>query len=386
MDMLGRLSIDMFPAVVLVMIYFNNQKKVTRVAEKWLLGILALLAVALMAADLAVCGLFGTVHPVPLTVLWGVCILRELLMAGIAADWLAFVCSRLFTGERKRRGQRMTGISAVIAVIFAGLLVTTPWSGLLFRLTEQRGYVRGPVWWLVWVVCTVFLAEGGAEAVRLYRRETVREQRVEERQIFWMSLGIFAGISVEFWFLNWWFAGPAVSLVLLSLYMNRQNRQITTDGLTGLNNRRRFDQELHRRAELAGGQSWGMLMVDIDDFKWINDNLGHVVGDEALKETAGILQRTFARERAFLARYGGDEFVVVEAFKDVSEAEAVIARIEDERVRFNEAGGRDYRISLSIGYALWSEVPHNSTERLVDLADERMYQVKEKHKAAAKKP
>ena len=172
---------------------------------------------------------------------------------------------------------------------------------------------------------------------------------------------------------------------MLWLYLNRQNHQITTDGLTGLSNRRKFDQELHRRAEQPAGKHWGMLMIDIDEFKWINDNLGHVVGDEALKETAGILRRTFGRERAFLARYGGDEFVVIDNFRNGREAEGVKKRIERELARFNGETKREYRISLSIGYALWSEVARERPEQLVDLADERMYEEKQKKKAAAER-
>ena len=68
-----------------------------------------------------------------------------------------------------------------------------------------------------------------------------------------------------------------------------------------------------------------------------------------------------------------------------SEAEGVKKRIERELARFNGETKREYRISLSIGYALWSEVARERPEQLVDLADERMYEEKQKKKAAAER-
>ena len=84
-----------------------------------------------------------------------------------------------------------------------------------------------------------------------------------------------------------------LSLTILFIYLDTQNRQITTDSLTGLNNRREFDKQIERWAE-QHGRNWGMLMLDIDDFKSINDHMGHIAGDEALWETADLV-KTCAR-------------------------------------------------------------------------------------------
>ena len=94
-----------------------------------------------------------------------------------------------------------------------------------------------------------------------------------------------------------------MALAVLFIYLNAQNRQITTDGLTGLNNRREFDAHLQRKIELCPEHEWGLLMIDVDDFKRINDELGHAVGDEALWHTADILRGVFGKDPVFLARY-----------------------------------------------------------------------------------
>ncbi len=381
MDVLTHLSIDLFPIIILLIIWMDNEKKITRTADKWLLGVLALISIGLMLVNILISSLTGagwTAGPF----LWIPYILQALSAVTMTGTWLLCVCNRLFTGGHKQLRQHVLRISSVLFALFFLLAVTTPWSGLLFGRSES-GFGRGPGWWLSWLFCALFLAECMGISLYLYSHEAIRDHRAEESQFFWLSLGILAGVSAEYFWESWWFAAPSVSLAVLWLYLNRQNHQITTDGLTGLSNRRRFDQELHRRADQPAGKMWGMLMIDIDDFKWINDNLGHVVGDEALRETAGILRRTFGRERAFLARYGGDEFVVIDDFRDEREAKGVITRINREVTRFNQETKRDYRISLSIGYALWREVTHERPERLVDQADERMYVEKQKKKEAA---
>ena len=85
-----------------------------------------------------------------------------------------------------------------------------------------------------------------------------------------------------------------------------------TDELTGLLNRRGFDESFHRALLSSGryGDEGVLIACDIDDFKTVNDRYGHVAGDEVLRQV-GLLLKTHTRETDFLARMGGDEFVVI---------------------------------------------------------------------------
>lgn len=87
----------------------------------------------------------------------------------------------------------------------------------------------------------------------------------------------------------------------------------TTDGLTGIANRRRFDDLLHKewRRALREEEPLSILLIDIDNFKKYNDLYGHLKGDECLKHVATILQNSLKRETDILARYGGEEFAAV---------------------------------------------------------------------------
>ena len=93
---------------------------------------------------------------------------------------------------------------------------------------------------------------------------------------------------------EWWGSTACLSLTILFIYLETQNRQITTDSLTGLNNRREFDKQIERWAE-QDGRNWGTATLDIDDFKSINDHMGHIAGDEGLWGKRLISLKTCAR-------------------------------------------------------------------------------------------
>jgi two-component system cell cycle response regulator len=149
-----------------------------------------------------------------------------------------------------------------------------------------------------------------------------------------------------------------------------------TDPLTGLYNQRYLMR--HLRGLLAAGQpnGLGVLMLDVDHFKAVNDRFGHAAGDRALKAIADSLR---ARTRVFdsIARYGGEEFVVV--MPGASELDAVHAaerlRAAIESLPFHPSAGVTHRLTVSIGVALAGDTAISS-EALLQNADAAMYRAK----------
>jgi diguanylate cyclase (GGDEF)-like protein len=119
----------------------------------------------------------------------------------------------------------------------------------------------------------------------------------------------------------------SVAISLLIVYINIQTNQLYTDHLTGLNNRRQLDNYLadQIRKKAKNGLLAG-IMIDIDSFKEINDFYGHAVGDQALEKMGGILKDCF-RKDDFIARYGGDEFVVFFEVDEIKDMENAVQRI-----------------------------------------------------------
>ncbi|MCW2640710.1 MAG: diguanylate cyclase [Dactylosporangium sp.] len=180
-------------------------------------------------------------------------------------------------------------------------------------------------------------------------------------------------------------AGTTVLALLIVSALRRQiahliealQREARTDGLTGLLNRRAWDEAFHRevaRRERQGG-SLSLLIIDIDYFKRINDTMGHPAGDAALRKVAALLQ-TQTRAADLLGRVGGEEFAIVLVDCDVDRAaeraEQIRALIEATARTWPEAGSA---VTVSIGAAA---IPEHATDgsHLMTLADHALYAAK----------
>ncbi len=144
------------------------------------------------------------------------------------------------------------------------------------------------------------------------------------------------------------------------------------DALTGLPNRRLFEQRLHEelsRALRAGATTGTLLVVDVNDLKLVNDRHGHAVGDDVLREVADTL-RGALREGDVCCRTGGDEFMILLPDTDARAASYVMARLRALVIR---AGARrNLPVSISVGRASWP-ADGCTAAALIEHADRGMY-------------
>jgi diguanylate cyclase (GGDEF)-like protein len=160
--------------------------------------------------------------------------------------------------------------------------------------------------------------------------------------------------------------------------MQELEREAGQDSLTGLKNRRRFEEDLRAlmarsRRELTTG---ALLMIDLDNLKDVNDTHGHPAGDRLIEEIAGVLRRR-TRESDVLARLGGDEFAVVIPRSGLAEArviaEAISAAIREHRPE--HAGVEP--VTASVGVAIFGHDPRIGSATIVAEADTAMYAAKD---------
>jgi diguanylate cyclase (GGDEF)-like protein/PAS domain S-box-containing protein len=163
----------------------------------------------------------------------------------------------------------------------------------------------------------------------------------------------------------------------------RLRRQALFDGLTGLPNRRLLEDRLHQALADAArsGRPVAVLFLDLDRFKEVNDNHGHLAGDRLLVEFARRI-RSVVRPADTVARLGGDEFVVVCQDADLRAAKRVAMRITGVLAKPMEIGGRDLTVTASIG-AVSSPPCEPDIEALLLRADTAMYRAKARRRSRA---
>jgi len=150
------------------------------------------------------------------------------------------------------------------------------------------------------------------------------------------------------------------------------------DPLTGLYNRLyffEFTRQSFERVKRKGGNIV-LIFLDLDNFKYVNDNYGHKKGDEVLKEVADILKIIF-REYDVIVRYGGDEFIIF-AEIDSKEFNNINSLLKSFKERLEEKF-KKYILSVSYGIALFPDDADNVKD-LINIADKRMYEQKKQKK------
>ena len=150
------------------------------------------------------------------------------------------------------------------------------------------------------------------------------------------------------------------------------------DGLTGIANRRRFDQELGRswHAAQRSGLPLTLMLIDVDQFKRFNDYYGHSPGDECLRRVASALDHAFSRGEDLAARYGGEEFALLLAGADgASQAQRALAAVQALQIPHARSDSGLF-VSISVGVVTTLAAPGTSADAAMSLADGLLYAAK----------
>jgi diguanylate cyclase (GGDEF)-like protein len=173
---------------------------------------------------------------------------------------------------------------------------------------------------------------------------------------------------------------PSMVLSILIVYIYIQSRMTNTDALTGVYNRREYEYQIayrlnnrHQNKVISG------IMIDINDFKMINDDYCHRVGDIALVQLVAIL-RNSVRKDDFIARIGGDEFVVIIESQSEAVLYEVTSRISKNLAIFNSKADHDYQLSIAMGFGVYDEQKYDSFQDFFEELDHRMYDSKKENK------
>ncbi len=270
-------------------------------------------------------------------------------------------------GKVRRRVSRL-----LLPLIFCGgLLIANLFEPLVFRVTEEGGYQRATFFSLFMGICYSYL---GYTLLRLwrYRHQLERQTR---RTLFFFFLPPLAAGSYQAVYYGVSFVWPAVTISLLIVYIHLQNYRLSTDYLTGAYNRMQLDWQMQDRIVNGAGRLFAAILLDIDNFKMINDQFGHTTGDEALAATVAILRASLRRDD-FLARYGGDEFLVIMDLDAPDGLQRAVDRIRKNLIAFNNNSGWPFKLQLSMGYDIYDHRRKMTTKQFLHYLDTKMYENK----------
>ena len=165
------------------------------------------------------------------------------------------------------------------------------------------------------------------------------------------------------------------------------NRLSITDGLTGINNRRGFldNVQSHVNSSYNDGKPAMLLFADMDNLKQVNDRFGHKNGDYAIKSIAHILQESF-HEDDVIGRIGGDEFVGFCFLEDPHTPDDLCSKIKELSTQLNETNGKPYFVDISLGVSTFQCSPTLNIEDVLHQADKSLYKHKKNKRKDVLKP
>ena len=168
------------------------------------------------------------------------------------------------------------------------------------------------------------------------------------------------------------------TLLMMYVYLISQDSMVRLDPLTGLNNRAQLNHYVTQ--DVMRNEPHYLLMIDLNDFKKVNDRYGHIEGDKAIVMAAEAIRKAVADNpyRPFICRYGGDEFLVIIRTDSEKAVIELKEKISEELNKYNESGKSPYRFSASMGYAPFMG-DFDDFKNSLELADEGLYEEKEEY-------
>lgn len=315
---------------------------------------------------------------------------------GIAANWIsnavsfslfAIACLIWFFYSETMQGSHLvTSRYRVVLVTLPTALVvvlafTSYWTHALFYIDSQGVYRRGFAYMIQPIVSYCYVIHTSLHAfVQSRRVESLQTKAIYRTLAFFAIPALVGGTFQIVYSVPGLCVGIMISMLLL--YIICQEQLISTDPLTGLNNRNRFEtymlsHMLSLFSNVGHTDDVYLLMMDADGFKQINDRYGHVEGDHALQVVATALKDVCSASGGFIARYGGDEFVVLQKAAAEQDIIRLCAAINDELARAEVP----YLLRMSIGYARVGDGV-DTWQDLLRAADAELYRVKAEKKKA----
>ena len=251
------------------------------------------------------------------------------------------------------------------------VLCNLPRTGIMFKISEENIYQRATGALVGYISLIIYFAYS------IYLVYQSRRQGINLNffPVLYFIGPCFAGVLIQFLFYGITSSWVLVAVALLFVQMQSYAESLYMDELSGLYNRRYLNAILTEK-KITSGKSLHGIMMDVNGFKYINDNFGHSMGDKAICTLGNILSRSIP-DGGMAIRYAGDEFIVLLSGVDTKSVLATMDEINHNLSLFNESRTEPFNLSVSMGYAEFGA--GDDTEAFLMHMDEKMYEEKRKY-------
>ncbi len=282
--------------------------------------------------------------------------------------WCLYVDLRLYRNP-KRTKRRAKQLLPFLGIDIALNLINAAGWGVLFSVSADNVYRRGPLVSVVYVILMLYFIVSIVTVMRFRRNGS----RLRFFPVYQFVVPCVVGVLMQWLHYGIAIGWTCVALAFMFVQMQSHSEDLLVDALSGLFNRRYLDGVL-RQAEKKLRAPMGGILLDINDFKQINDVYGHAVGDRAICAMGQVLSDAIG-EDAVAIRYAGDEFIVLLWNADRKRLERLMERISRGIAGFNKATEEPYRLSAAQGWGMLN--PGGSVEAFFNQMDSNMYKVKQ---------
>lgn len=373
-EYLYHISILLVPAVGLIMILIDyiKMREPDKIRKQVLFQVIVVAMIAIFS-DLVSVFINGMSGNIPRIANWTASSVYFIAI-------ISSLCGLIVLYEHKLNNNlarllTMNKIMVSVLVIYVIVFVQNIFTRTLFYITYEGDYVRGNLYFVVFAIPFLAMALMFIN-ISLSRKNVTRKLLV---LAIFSTTPVIAGLAFDVLLSFSLITLPAffISFLFFYLFIVRQNSQI--DSLTKVYNRHGLDEYIQALSEAVSRKTYSFIIIDMDHFKDINDNFGHAEGDNALRNAAEVI-RSSVRRRDYVARYGGDEFVVISENENV---DAMIRNLESELEKFNASTDKPYSLAFSCGGDIYkADDPHTPLEFFASV-DALMYAEKERRRTKA---
>lgn len=374
MNLLLRIDNNVVAIIVSIIFFVNILRRLDeRDNKNWVFTIMFILNTFQLIAETLTCIINKQpyMYLIPITII--VHTILYILAPIITFTWYVFTDAWVNEDKEFKLKNHVLIVSPIIVNTL--LVLINPFLKLLFYVTENNVYQRGSLFFIPVSISYFYL---------IYSFIFIYANRKKVNKVEFLPLllfGVFPAIagaiqSMFYGFLLMW---SSIAFSMIIVYIHFQSQMMQMDYLTKAWTREKLYAYLKNRIEQNKFRNFSIVFIDLDDFKKINDTFGHSEGDKLLIDVVQIINSILCNGD-FIARYGGDEFVLFLNVESEHDVEAIMKRISAAVNNYNNILKNSYKLKYSYGYELYNFDIHMTASEYINHVDKLMYKAKNNNK------